>query len=148
MYFVDRGKIEAKLDFLNKKIKQFEHQSTWGSDLEKAALERICHMLIETIIDVGNAMIDGFIMRDPGSYEDIIDILLDEKVVDEGNAHDLKQVIMLRKKLVQDYIEIDHQELVTTISSHKQGLVSFSYDVRNYLENELGPVSAFIPLNK
>ncbi|WP_026559037.1 DUF86 domain-containing protein [Bacillus sp. J37] len=148
MYFVDRGQIEAKLDFLNKKIKLFEQQSTWSSDLEKAALERICHMFIETIIDVGNAMIDGFIMRDPGSYEDIIDILLDEKVVNEGNAHHLKQVIMLRKKLVQDYIEIDHQELVTTISSHKQGLVSFSYDVKNYLENELGPVSAFIPLNK
>ena len=148
MYFVDRGQIEAKLDFLNKKIKLFEQQSTWSSDLEKAALERICHMFIETIIDVGNAMIDGFIMRDPGSYEDIIDILLDEKVVNEGNAHHLKQVIMLRKKLVQDYIEIDHQELVTTISSHKQGLVRFSYDVKNYLENELGPVSAFIPLNK
>jgi len=148
LYFVDRGQIEAKLDFLNKKIKLFEQQSTWSSDLEKAALERICHMFIETIIDVGNAMIDGFIMRDPGSYEDIIDILLDEKVVNEGNAHHLKQVIMLRKKLVQDYIEIDHQELVTTISSHKQGLVRFSYDVKNYLENELGPVSAFIPLNK
>jgi len=148
LYFVDRGQIEAKLDFLNKKIKLFEQQSTWSSDLEKAALERICHMFIETIIDVGNAMIDGFIMRDPGSYEDIIDILLDEKVVNEGNAHHLKQVIMLRKKLVQDYIEIDHQELVTTISSHKQGLVRFSYDVKNYLKNELGPVSAFIPLNK
>ncbi|GAA3319942.1 hypothetical protein GCM10020331_028930 [Ectobacillus funiculus] len=30
-------------------------------------------------LDVGNAIIDGFIMRDPGSYEDIIDILVDEK---------------------------------------------------------------------
>lgn len=26
-------------------------------------------------------MIDGFIMRDPGSYEDIIDILVDERVI-------------------------------------------------------------------
>lgn len=28
-------------------------------------------------------MIDGFIMRDPGSYDDIMDILVDEKVVTE-----------------------------------------------------------------
>ena len=33
------------------------------------------------MMDVGNLMIDGFIMRDPGSYEDIIDILIDEKVI-------------------------------------------------------------------
>ena len=26
-------------------------------------------------------MIDGFIMRDPGSYEDIIDIMEDERVI-------------------------------------------------------------------
>lgn len=148
MYFVDREQIEAKLNFLDKKIKQFENQSTWSSEIEKAALERICHMFIETIIDVGNAMIDGFIMRDPGSYEDIIDILLDEKVVNDRNSMDLKLIIMLRKKLVQDYLEVNHQELVTTISSHKQGLASFTYDVRTYLENELGPVSAFKPLNK
>ena len=148
MYFVDREQIEAKLNFLDKKINQFDHQSSWSSDIEKSALERICHMFIETIIDVGNAMIDGFIMRDPGSYEDIIDILLDEKVVNERNSEDLKQIILLRKKLVQDYVEVDHHELVTAISSHKQGLTRFSHDVRNYLENELGPVSAFKPLNK
>lgn len=148
MYFVDREQIEAKLNFLDKKIKQFENQTSWSSEIAKAALERNCHMFIETIIDVGNAMIDGFIMRDPGSYEDIIDILLDEKVVNEENSKDLKQIIMLRKKLVQDYLEVNHQELVTTISSHKQGLISFTYDVRTYIENELGPVSAFKPLNK
>ncbi|WP_175640570.1 DUF86 domain-containing protein [Metabacillus schmidteae] len=148
MYFVDRDLIEAKLNFLDKKIKQFEHQASWSSEIEKAALERICHMFIETIIDVGNAMIDGFIMRDPGSYEDIIDILLDEKVVNEENSQDLKQIISLRKKLVQDYIQVDHQDLLTTISSHKQGLVTFSSDIRNYLKNELGPVSAFKPVNK
>ncbi len=148
MYFVDRDQIEAKLNFLDKTINQFEQQSSWSSEIEKTALERICHLFIETIIDVGNAMIDGFIMRDPGSYEDIIDILLDEKVVNEENSRDLKQLISLRKKLVQDYIEVDHQELVTAITSHKNGLVSFSFDIRNYLENELGPVSAFKPLNK
>ena len=47
------------------------------------ALERMVQISIDSVLDVGNAMIDGFIMRDPGSYEDIIDILLDEKVITE-----------------------------------------------------------------
>lgn len=35
-------------------------------------------------------MIDGFIMRDPGSYDDIMDILVDEKVVTEKEGDELK----------------------------------------------------------
>ncbi len=59
------------------------------------ALERIAHVIIESIIDVGNSMIDGFIMRDPGSYEDIIDIMEDEKVITAEMADPLKHVIEL-----------------------------------------------------
>lgn len=146
MYFVDREQIEAKLNFLEKQIDRFNQQVSWEKEIEKSALERISHLFIETIIDVGNSIIDGFIMRDPGSYEDIIDILLDEKVVNEEQAKELKKVIFLRKKLVQDYLEINHEELVTVISENKNGLVSFPAQVRNYIENELGPVSAFKPL--
>ena len=42
-------------------------------------------------------MIDGFIMRDPGSYEDIIDIMEDERVITTEMAVPLKKVIELRK---------------------------------------------------
>ena len=41
-------------------------------------------------------MIDGFIMRDPGSYDDIIDILEDEKVIQSEQAIPLKAFISLR----------------------------------------------------
>ena len=56
----------------------------------KKALERIVHLLVECILDTGNDMIDGFIMRDPGSYDDIMDILVDEKVVPTEEGTHLK----------------------------------------------------------
>ncbi|MEB4616704.1 DUF86 domain-containing protein, partial [Leucobacter sp. M11] len=71
----------------------FNKQSDWKSEMEKLGLERIGHTLIESVLDVGNSMIDGFIMRDPGSYEDIIDILLDEKVINDEMSKDLKRLI-------------------------------------------------------
>ena len=40
------------------------------------------------------------LMRDPGSYEDIIDILVDEKVMEESDGLSLKALILLRKPLV------------------------------------------------
>lgn len=95
------------------------------------------------MLDVGNAVIDGFIMRDPGSYEDIIDILQDEKVISEEKAMQFKKVLPLRKMLVQDFIEVDHKELHAVFSENIEAFKQFPDLVRNYLTNELGPVSAF-----
>lgn len=80
MYFVDRENIENTLLYYNGLLEVLEQQEA-VSFLEKLGIERLAQMVVESIIDVGNLMIDGFIMRDPGSYEDIIDILVDERVI-------------------------------------------------------------------
>lgn len=143
MYFVDREKMEKTLAYIEDNMMTFSNHPTWETPVEHKALERIMVSVIEGILDVGNAMIDGFIMRDPGSYEDIIDILEDEKVVSASLADQLKVLVRLRKVLVQEYLEIDHQDLKNKLSEGKDAVLSFCPSVRHYLENELGPVSAF-----
>ena len=143
MYFVDREKIERTLIYLEENIELYNTQEQFNTPLEKKALERIAVSIIEGILDVGNAMIDGFIMRDPGSYEDIIDILLDEKVVNKEQEEQLKQLIRMRKVLVQDYLEINHNEVEATVGENKEVVHTFTQSVRSYLVNELGPVTAF-----
>ncbi|CUA80477.1 Uncharacterized conserved protein YutE, UPF0331/DUF86 family [Anoxybacillus suryakundensis] len=145
MYFVDRQKIEKTLQYMEEVVSYI--QPSFHTPVEKLALERIGHVIIESIIDVGNAMIDGFIMRDPGSYEDIIDILVDERVLSVEDGEALKRVIHFRKKLVQQYIAVPHDELLEVLQKHKQVLESFPLAVRTYLHNELGPVSAFLNEN-
>ncbi|MEH7440841.1 DUF86 domain-containing protein [Bacillus sp. JJ1122] len=143
MYFVDREQIETTLQFLETQINFFESQDSWESAMEKAALERLGHTMIEAVLDVGNAMIDGFIMRDPGSYEDIIDILDDEKVVTAEMSEGLKKIVLFRKMLVQQYTAVDHDALKASFAAELPLLKPFSEKVREYLTNELGPVSAF-----
>ncbi|MED4204661.1 DUF86 domain-containing protein [Neobacillus mesonae] len=143
MYFVDREKIETTLQYLEAQIKLFSSREEWQTPLEKAALERVTQMFVESVLDVGNSMIDGFIMRDPGSYDDIIDILMDEKVISSETGEALKHLISFRKPLVQFYTELNHQELLEQFSKHLLFLTTFAVNVRDYLENELGPVSAF-----
>lgn len=143
MYFVDREKLEMTLSYLETQVKLFSGQQMWQSPLEKAALERITQMMLESVLDAGNAVIDGFIMRDPGSYEDIIDILVDEKVITSESGEHLKFLIGYRKMLVQFYTEIDHAELKEQFTRRLDVLKLFAADVRDYLNNELGPVSAF-----
>lgn len=93
--------------------------------MSKKALERIGHTLIECILDIGNDMIDGFIMRDPGSYDDIMDILTDEKVVSQAEGDSLKHLIAYRKTLVQDYLNVNHEELDGLLSRHAETLENF-----------------------
>jgi len=143
MYFVDREKIETILQFLERKFSLFEEIKEWDSLVGKAALERTCHIIIEVVLDVGNAMIDGFIMRDPGSYEDIIDILEDEKVIDASLSSSCKEIIKYRKMLVQMYTEIEHAEVHEVFSKNLFIVMQFPEKVRAYLLNELGPVTAF-----
>ncbi len=82
MYFVDRNKIITTLKHLDEILNIFEESNEWlNNDISKLAFQRIGHNTIESLMDVGNLIIDGFIMRDPGSYEDIIDIIIDEKVI-------------------------------------------------------------------
>ena len=149
MYFVDREAIEDKLRYLEIQTNLLKSKEEWTeSVIEKLALERIFQTIIDAVLDVGNSMIDGFIMRDPGSYEDIIDILLDEKVIDAAMEMDLKALLPYRKELVQAYTAIHHERLQKAVYEKLHTIQQFPACVRRYIETELGVVTAFKPYEK
>ena len=146
MYFVDRKKIEQTLQFLEQTMAVFSAKEEYVQQIDQYALERMAQLMIDCILDVGNAIIDGFIMRDPGSYEDIIDILVDEKVVQLKEGEGLKEIVRLRKMLVQDYISVQHEQVIAALQEQRAVIEAYPSHVRRYLEQELGPVSAFTNL--
>ena len=149
MYFVDRNKIALNLNHMNELITVLEENTDWlHSSVSKLALQRIGHNLMEAMMDVGNLMIDGFIMRDPGSYGDIIDILVDEKVITPDMDAPLKAVVGLRKMLVREFIQVNNEEVFHVLTGNLTAIKQFPSLVQDYLTNELGPVSAFLPEDK
>ena len=149
MYFVDRNKIALNLNHMNELIAVLEENTDWlHSSVNKLALQRIGHNLMEAMMDVGNLVIDGFIMRDPGSYEDIIDILVDEKVITPEMDAPLKAVVGLRKMLVREFIQVNDEEVLNVLTENLSAIKQFPGFVQDYLTNELGPVSAFLPEGK
>lgn len=149
LYFIDRQKINETLAYMESLLALFEGHQKWNeSKVHALALERIAHTIVESIIDVGNSMIDGFIMRDPGSYDDIIDIMEDEKVISPEMAEPLKKVIGLRKMIVREFVDVNNEEIEAVLNETKEEIKQFPVRVRHYLENELGPVSAFSPLEQ
>ncbi|MDC3412359.1 DUF86 domain-containing protein [Aquibacillus sp. 3ASR75-11] len=142
MYFVDRNEMERTILYMEGLINEY-HQHTFDSFLERLSLERMVHMTIESMLDIGNMIIDGFIMRDPGSFEDIVDILVDEKVLPENEIHMYKEVIALRKMLVKDYLHIDHEQIKQVMDSSLSSMEHYTQRVRDYVEGETGTASTF-----
>lgn len=146
VYFVDRNKITNTLQHLDELLAIFEGKANWQEDIvAQLALQRIGHNVMEAMMDVGNLMIDGFIMRDPGSYEDIIDILVDEKVITPEMDAPLKDVVGLRKMLVREFTEVEDAKVLQVLTASLPAMKAFTPKVNDYLTNELGPVSAFLP---
>lgn len=146
MYFIDRNKVEKTASHMEHLFNVFDNRSDWSdSPAGMLAQERIAHNLIEAVIDIGNTLIDGFIMRDPGSYEDIIDILLDEKVIEADMEAPLKELIGLRKMIVREFMDVDSAEVERVLDKTLPALRRFPDSTRRYLAEELGPVSAFLP---
>jgi uncharacterized protein YutE (UPF0331/DUF86 family) len=142
VYFIDRSKIEQTLTYMDDLLEEVKKDS-FHSFLENLGLERIAHMMMESMLDIGNMMIDGFIMRDPGSFDDIIDILIDEKVIPKKEEKAYKAMIQLRNMAVKEYLTLDHRQLRKNILEHISVLDQFSSHVRRYLDNELGVANAF-----
>lgn len=149
MYFIDRNQIEKALLHMEELLVLYKEEDNWNEDLvHTLGLARLSHVVIEAIIDVGNTMIDGFIMRDPGGYDDIIDIMDDEKVITSEMSEPLKKVIALRQMIVREFVEVDTELIIEVLDASYESLTLFPEKVRHYLEHELGPVSAFLPADE
>ncbi|MGE7274220.1 type VII toxin-antitoxin system HepT family RNase toxin [Brevibacillus panacihumi] len=143
MYDVNTKRIDQVFTHMNKMMNLLEKLCDRGKDavladeVATAAMERGLHLSIEAVIDVGNAMIDGFIMRDPGSYSDIVEILRDEQVITEQQARILTRVTDFRKHLVNDYTTVPAGEMFEVVQESLSTLREFEPAVRTYLEKEL-----------
>ncbi|ETT30213.1 MULTISPECIES: HepT-like ribonuclease domain-containing protein [unclassified Paenibacillus] len=141
MYYVNRKQIEVILEQIPDLNEGLAHAaSSWdGSTLLGLVQERCLHLAVEVVTDVGSCLIDGFIMRDAGSYEDIISIIHEEKVLgDSGIYEDLTSLVALRKPLVQDYFVWERKNLHPMTRTLPDILDKFACEVRRYLDQELG----------
>lgn len=137
LYEVNTKRIEEQLAYLARCLLLCEQlKNRTLHDLEEFAMARSLQIAVECIIDVGSVMIDGFIMRDPGGYQDIIDILEDEQVISPDLASTIRKWVKLRERLVRHYTDVRQEELIIAVkeASHVH---SFIQSVHNYLDKEL-----------
>ncbi|AMG64959.1 MULTISPECIES: DUF86 domain-containing protein [Staphylococcus] len=138
MYFVDKEKLTQKLNYLRQLTQDYQDHKD-----NPYAFERIAQMLIEASVDIGNMIIDAFILRDPGNYKDVIDILALESVITSETQAAINQTIEVRKQFAHDYITLQHDTLEPLFDDALPYYDNFIYEVSLFLEQESVPVTAF-----
>lgn len=142
MYYVNLEQIEQRLQFMSiissgcKKVaSEWEERS---SDLTlQLAQERLLILAIESITDVGSLLIDGFLMRDASSYEDIIEILQVERVFDADLGAVLLELVKQRRALMQDYVNWDRTTLHPLTGQLPNVLPKLAEAVAAFIRKEL-----------
>jgi uncharacterized protein YutE (UPF0331/DUF86 family) len=139
MYYVNREQIAVRLNSITEVATALQSlASNWqGTVLEGLAQERALHLAIETVTDVGSFLIDGFILRDASSYEDIIDITGEAGAFPADMHGTLTELVKLRKPLVQDYYVWQRTELHPLTEVLSTLMPAFKQAVEDYLEREL-----------
>lgn len=138
MYFVDKDKLTYKLNYLQKLTGDYSENKE-----NHYAFERIAQMLIESSVDIGNMVIDGFVLRDPGNYKDVIDILELEGVISKETQQGINQTVDVRKRFVHQYDQLDTKDLIPLFDASLKDYERFIDEVINFLNNENVPVTAF-----
>ncbi|MDU3183410.1 MULTISPECIES: DUF86 domain-containing protein [Staphylococcus] len=138
MYFVDKEKLTQKLNYLRQLTQDYQDHKD-----NPYAFERIAQILIEASVDIGNMIIDAFILRDPGNYKDVIDILALEGVITSETQAAINQTIEVRKQFAHDYITLQHDTLEPLFDDALPYYDNFIYEVSLFLEQESVPVTAF-----
>jgi uncharacterized protein YutE (UPF0331/DUF86 family) len=131
--FIDQSILPCLEDVMSASKEEFEAVEP----LTAFAAERMFHLFIEATTDIGNLLIDGFIMRDPGSYEDIVDIMEDERVFPEDSALAYKKIVQLRKRLIADYTMNHRQILYDVYHNTNDEMMAYTTYIRKYLQKEL-----------
>ncbi|MBL3398279.1 DUF86 domain-containing protein [Staphylococcus pasteuri] len=138
MYFVDKDKLSEKLNYLRQLTEDYNQNKD-----NHYAFERIAQMLIESSVDIGNMIIDGFILRDPGNYKDVIDILELENVISKETQENINKTVDVRKQFAHNYIQLDTNEIEPLFDQAIPYYKQFIDEVIQFLNNENVPITAF-----
>ena len=136
MYFVDKEKLTQKLTYLQGLTEDYDKNKE-----NHYAYERIAQMLIESSVDIGNMIIDGFILRDPGNYKDVIDILELENVISKETQTHINDTVDVRKQFAHNYTELNVKEIMPLFDKSLPYYKKFIKEVAQFLESENVPTA-------
>jgi len=143
LYPLDEKKVEEVLQFIEGHVPTLLQMAEAGAApmeqdvVHRLAVERLIQLLTEAMTDVCALIIDGLMLRDPGSYQDLVEIVTQEGAFPAEYGERLKELVAFRTRLMREYLSVTVPELSDTLRLAGELLPSFTGYVRKFLADEL-----------
>jgi len=114
---IDQDIIAQRLERLKVYVKQLRiiqkngKKKVCKNPVSYAAMERYLQLASECVLAVGNHVIAGLNLRKPSTYEHIMQILADEKLIAKKVLLASKTIPSLRSLLVHDYDAVNKEKM-------------------------------------
>jgi len=135
----DRVRILSKLDEMVKYVKELQSmlpdQEDYLHDLiRRRACEKTIEVAIESLIDVCAMIVSAQRFGLPETEENILDMLIEKKVLSSKLAEKLKDMKGFRNILIHRYGNVDDEIVFYNLSSHMNDFYEFENAVELYLQ--------------
>lgn len=108
-------KAEEYLNFLKNIKDKYSNEEFKENPMIYGSTERFLHLIIETLMDIGNHIISDQNLGKVDFYKDIPELLFEGNYINEELKDIFIKIIGFRNILVHDYLEIDHDIVYSII---------------------------------
>lgn len=142
MFRTDLDKVEERIKgyeaLIRYLLEEYPKEAlTAPQRMKELALERGFELLFHSFTDIAALLIDRFILRDPGSYEDMVDILVDEEILPPPSSSVWKEMISIYRRLTREYYRNEGAtSLLSLLEQERDEFLLFPDRVRSFIRQE------------
>lgn len=121
-----------------RELAKLDHAALRGSLRNMWAVERGLQLGAEILLDVGNHILSAQYGTTSDRYQDIIEQLAGQGILDEGLHQRLWGLAGFRNILVHDYLRLDPDRVEEALAQAPQDFDDFARAIRRWLEERPG----------
>lgn len=137
----DRVRILTKVDEMIKYVEELQNMLPGQEDylhdlIRRRACEKTIEVAIESLIDVCAMIVSAQQFGLPETEENILDMLIEKKVLSRKLGEKLKDMKGFRNILIHRYGNVDDEIVYLNLSSHMNDFYEFENAVELYLQKQ------------
>ncbi len=142
MKSISKDMIEAKFDIIERNLKflgefkNAEDSSFLKSYRDVQATKYSLLEVTEACIDIANHIIAAKSYRRAERYSEMLEILSEEKIIDNKLADRLSDMASFRNLLVHKYGDIENKRILEIIKKDLKDIEAFMLQISRFLEKE------------
>jgi uncharacterized protein YutE (UPF0331/DUF86 family) len=117
-----------------KKLSQYPFKKYQSNILNTATAERLIHVTIEAMLDIGSHIVATEALGEPLEYREVFILLTQNGILPKDKEKNFLDLAGLRNRIVHLYDEIDHKLLHKALRTELDDMEVFIKAILKYLE--------------